>query len=403
KVNKIKLVLPNKNENVIPKKPIDYPLLEPPNVSILNQVFVTSDIMSQSINKDSSIKDNNPTNKSCLMNKLNNHANNNEDSSVNDINTTNKLGSIKKLHQLNSTSRSNKNLTDSSNIKTNHLYDFSDLDEKEYEKENIDNVLYVVKKPNIGLISDNKLYHEIMNNEVNDTTQQLNNDNGKEEKKNKKTSLIMESVDATKNPHSEKENECDSEFFLIPYNSLKSTIKHCQVINKDVNKLTNRNYPKKAATLYKDYYRGGIPIKFISSSTPEYLNRNYNDNDNNNNKLKEVGKLKSSTKSHLNQLYYYNSVIDNYHKYNSDYNIKAISLGNLKFHTAFQKNALQNNSLMINGHAPKSRAKSTNEINSKNENQLTYEEKRLKPYHSYSSYSSILSSYPSYTYNVNYL
>jgi len=324
-------------------------------------------------------------------------------------------------NNINNNGLSSKNLIKLSNNKINEINNILDLDLKECENKNIDNILYIVKKPNIGLISEDRFYNEIVNNEVNNVTQPSDLDEIKKEKVKK--SIIIENLNAAKNPHSEKENECDSEFYLVPYDSLKSTIKHCQTINKDIIKLTSRDYPKKAATIYKEYYldktskstpalnsrsllqskldlnsyldlksikKNKIPIKYINSSTPEFLNENNN---------KEGKKLSRSIKSHLNRAYYYNSINDNYKKYENDYDIKTISLGNLKFHTAFHRNSINNSSLMINGCGSKLKTKSAMEIN-KNENELTYEEKRLKPYHSYSSYSSILSSYPSYTYDV---
>ncbi|ORX46668.1 hypothetical protein BCR36DRAFT_297118, partial [Piromyces finnis] len=389
--NKIKLVLPCKNEKVIPKKPKYYPLMEPPNVSICNQIYVTSNLLSN--NKNSSMEENQK-----------------------------KLKSNNKLYQINGYSKNN--IMISSN--ESELNDV--LDEEEYlEKKKINNILYIVKKPNIGLMSENKLYNEIIDTEVINNTPSTKVDEKGKEKKNKKSSVIIESVEATLNPHSKKENECDADFYLIPYDSLKTTIKYCQTINKDVKKLTTKNYVDKTATIYKDYYlekqpkstselktntryddddleyirlmkKHKIPIKHINSLTATLFSSEFPNKNINKEQQEKPKKITNLEKSHLNQAYYYNSIRDNTMEYlNKDYDINPIPLGNSKFHTLLQKNGLGNEPLMINGHNPKTKSLSEVEINKNKENGLSYEEKRLIPYHSYSSYSSLLSSYPSFT------
>lgn len=384
--------MPNKNENIVPSDKKIYPLLEPPNVSIFNQIYATSDIMSHSLNKNSQINSNDsntPYNNKPILDHLNQTKN-----------KINKEESSKHLNDL--------------NIKNNILA----VDENECKDRKINNVLYMVKKPKM-VTSQEKLQNEInaIVNPINTTNDENKNDNN--------NTVIINDIDHIKVPYlNDEENECDCEFYLIPYDSLKSTIKSCQSINRDVIKLTTKNYSQKAASIYKDYNlekkpkstsdinpllnpdsitKHGIPIKYINKKSKSMPLVSGNIKELKGEEYQKTGeKLKSKSKStvELNQMYYHNSVKDNYNKYLSEsYDVKAISLGNLKFHTAFQKRNI-NEPLMINGYAPKTKSKSLISYSKNNKNEPSYEEKRLKPYHSYSSYSSLLSSYPSYTFDV---
>jgi len=420
-MKKIKLVLPNKNENVIPNKSGLYPLLEPPNVSILNQVYATSDLMSNPLYKNDSGTNTTPT----------------DTSTPRTAQTANKMKKASIVTNNDDNVKNENNESYDTNIKSSSETpsNVTKSNKEKLENKTINNVLYMIKMPKVGTISKNKLYHEIIPKELESRDPNA--------LKNGKKNVILNSHQAELNSLSSertKGNEGDAEFYLIPYTSLKQTIRQCQKINRGITKLRTPDYPKKAATIFQEYYLAKKPtstasesylnsktstddpklnlkkqnkrktinkmhdlaIKYISASSPDILDRKEKEKEEEEKeKEEEIKKLSTSTKNHLNRAYYYNSVNDNRNQYenNNGYDIKVVELGNLKFHTAFQKSGTQHREpLMVNGCGyPKSRVKSANDINKKDP---SYEEKWLKPYHSYSSFSSILSSYPSYSHNV---
>ncbi|ORX87686.1 hypothetical protein BCR32DRAFT_264105 [Anaeromyces robustus] len=383
--------------------------------------------MTHSLNNNENKIKNNDENK-------NNDNDNNEKLSINNNNNNNDY----KLNKI----RIKNDLSSENNV--------LDIDEEKIKKNNIENIIYVLKKPNIGHISDHKIYNELINSEIdnkkngknknnvliienknsidtnftynddgnnnnnieNKNNNNNNNNNNENENKNDIENENKNDKENIINNNKIEKNHSDCDCYLIPYQSLKTTIKACQNINRGIKKLNNELYSQKATTIYKDYYLNTDNNKSIINSD----NKSFKKNEKNNvpikhiiskskNKLKYVSfdnEHKSKSINDIYRNYYYNSVNDNYEKYKNDlYDVKAISLGNLKFHTLFQKKK-EDKPLMINGYSSNIKAKSTLELKSCKKS-LTYEEKRLKPYHSYSSYSSILSSYPSYTFDQDVL